>query len=62
MVRPEIYARIMCSELPEDSEVGHSCAHGSGHHDILVVLTKTDNWDLYIKLLAWTRSDYPVPC
>jgi hypothetical protein len=39
---PMRYARMWCDALI-DGEVGHSCEHGPGPHEILVCIVKKDN-------------------
>jgi len=50
---PVLYARMWCSDIPDDAEFGHSCAHGPPPHEILVCILKNHNPSkLYRQLLA----------
>lgn len=47
--RPMLYARMMCDSLLS-GEIGHSCRHGPGPHDILVCIVKKDNKKIFAEL------------
>jgi hypothetical protein len=47
--RPMLYARMFCDSLLS-GEIGHSCAHGQGPHDILVCIVKKDNAKIFADL------------
>ncbi len=48
---PMLYAWMLCSSIPPESEFDHSCRHGPPPHEILVCITQKDNpKDLYKSL------------
>jgi hypothetical protein len=58
--RPFLHARILCDTLVS-GEISHSCAHGTGPHEILVCIVKKDNPAIFgeIKGLARNSREYP---
>ena len=50
-----LYARMWCTSIPENADFPHSCQHGPPPHEILVVIGRKDNEEIYEKLLsrAW---------
>jgi hypothetical protein len=53
--RPMLYARMFCDSLLS-GEIGHSCAHGPGPHDILVCIVKKDNPKIFDDLAKGVRT------
>jgi hypothetical protein len=45
--RPMLYARMLCTSIPEGSDFPHSCQHGPPPHEILVCICKKDNPHLF---------------
>ena len=50
---PKLYARMFCTDIPEDAEFAHTCEHGPPPHEILVCIIKSLNaGKLYWMLLS----------
>jgi hypothetical protein len=58
--RPLLHARIACDSLVS-GEISHSCAHGTGPHEILVRIVKKGNRAIFCEIEDLARNSREHP-